>query len=303
MTRSFRQLLDSDELIVAPGAYDAITARLVEDAGFPLVYMTGAGTAAARGYPDYGLLTMTEMVDNAALMARSVTVPVFADADTGFGNELNVTRTVQEYEARGVAGIHLEDQVSPKRCGHLDGKQVVDRDHFTSLITAAVEARSSADFIIVARTDAAAVNGLDDAIERANAALAAGADAAFVEAPSELAHVAAIPERVDGPCVLNLVPGGRTPVTDTAHAAALGYRIVICPALLLGAAITVGDLVLGELATTGVHPGGGSKDSTSGSTQDFMARFGGATWDPIRDRFDTAATLRSASELDTAGRA
>src|SRR3979411_2750034 len=137
-TPTFRQLLDSPELIVAPGAYDAITARLVEQAGFPLVYMTGAGSAAARGYPDYGLLTMSEMVDSAAVMARSVSIPVLAGADTGFGNELNVTRTVHEYEACGVAGIHLEDQASPKRCGHLDGKQVIERHRFTSLITAAV---------------------------------------------------------------------------------------------------------------------------------------------------------------------
>ena len=125
---SFRELLDSPGLIVAPGAYDGITARLVEQAGFPLVYMTGAGTAGqTRGFPDYGLLTMSEMVENAGVLARSVSVPVLADADTGYGNELNVTRTVQEFEAHGVAGIHLEDQVSPKRCGHLDGKEVVDR--------------------------------------------------------------------------------------------------------------------------------------------------------------------------------
>ena len=127
MPLSFRDLLAGDDLIVAPGAYDAITARAVERAGFPMVHMTGAGVAAARGYPDYGLVTMTEMVDSAATLARSVSVPVLADADTGYGNELNVTRTVREYESRGVAGIHLEDQVSPKRCGHLAGKQVVER--------------------------------------------------------------------------------------------------------------------------------------------------------------------------------
>src|SRR5690554_6553805 len=154
--RRFRELLDGAELIEAPGAYDAITARLVQDAGFPVVYMTGAGTALARGYPDYGLLTLTEMADNAGVLARAVAVPVLADADTGFGNELNVSRTVEEYEARGVAGLHLEDQVTPKRCGHLDGKEVVGRDEFTSRIAAAVAARSSDDFVVVARTDAAA---------------------------------------------------------------------------------------------------------------------------------------------------
>src|SRR5580658_4737785 len=137
---SFRSLLAGPGMIVAPGAYDGITARLVEQAGFPMVYMTGAGTAAARGFPDYGLVTMTEMVDNAAVIARSVSVPVLADADTGYGNELNVTRTVREFEASGAAGIHLEDQVSPKRCGHLDGKAVVARDKFLSLIAAAAQA-------------------------------------------------------------------------------------------------------------------------------------------------------------------
>src|ERR1700722_17621055 len=131
--QSFRQLLDRGGLIVAPGAYDGLTARLIEQAGFPMVYMTGAGVSASRGYPDYGLLTMSEMVDAARVVARSVAVPVLADADTGYGNELNVTRCVREFEATGVAGIHLEDQVSPKRCGHLDGKEVIERDRFVSL--------------------------------------------------------------------------------------------------------------------------------------------------------------------------
>jgi 2-methylisocitrate lyase-like PEP mutase family enzyme len=278
--RSFRQLLGSAELIVAPGAYDAITARLVEQAGFPLVYMTGAGTAAARGFPDYGLLTMTEMVENAAVLARSVAIPVFADADTGFGNELNVTRTVREYEARGVAGIHLEDQVSPKRCGHLDGKQVIDRARFTSLVTAAVEARASSDFIIVARTDAVATEGFDEAIDRANAAIDVGADVAFVEALTTIDDVAAVPTRVHGPCLLNIVPEGKTPVSDLTDVASMGYRIALCPGLLLGATVLVGDLVLKELAETNRHPSSGK-----GSVGDFFARFGGTEWDDVRRRF------------------
>jgi 2-methylisocitrate lyase-like PEP mutase family enzyme len=278
--RSFRQLLDSDTFIVAPGAYDGITARLVEQAGFPVVYMTGAGTAAARGFPDYGLLTMTEMVENAAVLARSVAVPVFADADTGFGNELNVTRTVREYEARGVAGIHLEDQVSPKRCGHLDGKHVVDRVQFTSLVTAAVEARESSDFIIVARTDAVATDGLDEAVDRVNAALDAGADVAFVEALTTIDDVAAVPTRVHGPCLLNIVPGGKTPINDLTDVASMGYRIALCPGLLLGATVLIGDLVLKELAETNRHPSSGK-----GSVGDFFARFGGAEWDDVRRRF------------------
>jgi 2-methylisocitrate lyase-like PEP mutase family enzyme len=279
--------LDAPDLIVAPGAYDAITARLVDQAGFPLVYMTGAGTAAARGYPDYGLLTMSEMVDTATVVARSVSIPVLADADTGFGNELNVTRTVHEYEACGVAGIHLEDQVSPKRCGHLDGKQVIERHRFTSLITAAVAARKADDFIIVARTDAVATNGLDEAVDRANAALDVGADVAFVEAVTTLEDIAAVPERVHGPCLLNIVPGGKTPVSDLTEVASMGYRIAICPGLLLGATVIVGDMVLKELAETNRHPSSGK-----GSVGDFFARFGGTEWDDVRRRFaddETAA--------------
>jgi 2-methylisocitrate lyase-like PEP mutase family enzyme len=277
---SFRALLDTPGLIVAPGAYDGITARLVEQAGFPLVYMTGAGTAAARGFPDYGLLTMSEMVENAGVLARSVSVPVLADADTGYGNELNVTRTVHEFEARGVAGIHLEDQVSPKRCGHLDGKEVVDRAHFTSLVTAAVEARASKDFVIVARTDAVATDGLDEAVDRANAALDAGADVAFVEALTTLDDLAAVPNRVHGPCLLNIVPGGKTPITDLDLVESMGYRIALCPGLLLAATVLVGDMVLSELAGTRRHPSSGAR-----SVGDFFARFGAAEWDAVRDRF------------------
>ena len=274
-----RGLLDGPDMVVAPGAYDAITARLVEQAGFPLVYMTGAGTAARLGYPDYGLLTMTEMVDNAAVLARSVSVPVLADADTGYGNELNITRTVREFEARGIAGIHLEDQVAPKRCGHLDGKDVVGRVEFVARIRAAVEARRSPDFVIVARTDAVAVHGLDEAVDRVNAALDVGADIAFVEACTTVDQVAAVPHRVGGPCLLNVVPGGKTPITDLAQAEAMGYRIALVPGLLLGAAVLVGDAVLRDLADTRVHPGG------KGTVGDLFARLGASEWDAVRDRF------------------
>jgi 2-methylisocitrate lyase-like PEP mutase family enzyme len=275
----FRHLLSSPGLLIAPGAYDALTARLIEQAGFPLVYMTGAGTAAARGFPDYGLVTLTEMAENAGVLARSVAIPVLADADTGYGNELNVTRTVREFESRGVAGIHLEDQVAPKRCGHLDGKAVIDRDSFVSKIRAAVAARSEPDFVIVARTDAIAVHGLDDAIERANAALAAGADLAFVEAPASVDDVAAIPRRVDGPCLLNLVPGGKTPIADLQQVAAMGYRIVILPTLLIGAAVVACDAALSRVAHTRAVPG----DSIE--VRALFRRLGSEDWDAISRRF------------------
>jgi 2-methylisocitrate lyase-like PEP mutase family enzyme len=278
---SFRALLSNDGLVVAPGAYDAISARLIEQAGFPLVYMTGAGVSAARGYPDYGLLTMSEMVDSARVIARSVNTPVLADADTGYGNELNVTRSVREFEASGVAGIHLEDQVSPKRCGHLDGKDVVERDRFISLIRAAVSARQSDDFVIVARTDAVATRGLGEALDRANEAIAVGADVVFVEALESMEQVALVPREVTGPCLLNVLPSGKTPVTDLNVAEELGYRIAICPGLLLGANVLIGDGVLKDLASTRIHPGGGKP----GSVGQLFRRFGAEEWDRIRERF------------------
>src|SRR5579864_3721156 len=175
-TKRLRELLGGTGMVIAPGAYDCIGARVIEQAGFTAVYMTGAGTAATLGYPDYGLITMSEMAANAGRIAMAVKVPVIADADTGYGNELNVTRTVREYEQRGVAGIHIEDQGFPKKCGHLDDKEIVPREDWLAKLRAAVAARRSADFTIIARTDSRAVAGFDEAVARANAALAAGAD-------------------------------------------------------------------------------------------------------------------------------
>jgi 2-methylisocitrate lyase-like PEP mutase family enzyme len=184
-----RALLQQSGMVTAPGAYDCITARLVEQAGFSAVYMTGAGTAATLGYPDFGLVTMSEMVGNAGRIADAVELPVIADADTGYGNELNVVRTVRAFEKSGVAGIHIEDQEFPKKCGHLEGKEVISRENFTAKVRAAATARGDRDFLIIARTDARAVAGLDEAVARANTALAAGADMAFVEAPQTLARL------------------------------------------------------------------------------------------------------------------
>ncbi|HEY7618134.1 MAG TPA: isocitrate lyase/PEP mutase family protein [Solirubrobacteraceae bacterium] len=277
-----RELLDGPEPVVAPGAYDCLTARMVQDAGFPAVYMTGAGTAASLGYPDYGLLTMSEMAANAARIAATVGVPVIADADTGFGNELNVVRTVREYAAAGVAALHIEDQVFPKRCGHLDRKQVIEAAAFVSKVRAAAENRPDPDLVLIARTDARAVNGLEDAIERANHALAAGADVAFVEAPQTLEELAEIPRRVEGPCLLNVVAGGRTPDVSLQHAAELGYRVVIVPVLLLTALLAAGDDALAGLAATGRHPDG---VPVIGVEQIFR-RAGAEPWDEVRARYD-----------------
>ncbi|ANJ75203.1 isocitrate lyase/PEP mutase family protein [Ralstonia insidiosa] len=276
-----RQLLARPEIVVAPGAYDGLTARLIQQAGFAAVYMTGAGTAAARGFPDFGLLGMSEMVDNAAVIARSVDIPLIADADTGYGNELNVTRTVREFEARNVAAIHLEDQVFSKRCGHLDGKEIVERDEYIAKIRAAVAARRNPDFTIIARTDARAVVSLDEAIERANLAIEAGADMAFVEAPRTLEEVAVIPREVKGPCLLNLVPAGRTPLLPFAQAQDLGYRMVILPGLLLKATMEAGDAVLRDVRQTGQMP----PLKIDASVAEFFRRFGSDEWSALRQRF------------------
>src|SRR5579863_6189818 len=206
-----RELLRQDGMVVAPGAYDCITARLIEHAGFAAVYMTGAGTAAALGYPDFGLVTMSEMVANAGRIAAAVDLPVIADADTGYGNELNVVRTVREYEQRGVAGMHIEDQGFPKKCGHLENKAIIPLEDYVAKIRAAVGARRDRDFVVIARTDARAVLGFEEAVRRANASLDAGADMAFVEAPQTLEEVASVPRLVHGPCMLNMVWRGKTP--------------------------------------------------------------------------------------------
>ncbi|SFN29375.1 oxaloacetate decarboxylase [Variovorax sp. OV329] len=280
-----RQLLAAPGMVIAPGAYDAIGARLIEQAGFPAVYMTGAGTSAARGFPDFGLLDMGEMVGNAATMARSISVPLIADADTGYGNELNVTRTVREYESRGVAAIHIEDQVSPKRCGHLDGKEVISRQDFVSKVRAAVEARRTQDFVVIARTDARAMLSLDEAVWRANAALDAGADMAFVEATQTVEEVAAVPKQVKGPCLLNVVPGGRTPIFDLRQAEEMGYRLAILPGLMLKATIEAGDAALAELKRTHQAP------NVTHSVAQTFRRFGADEWDALRTRFNAGATM------------
>lgn len=284
-TPSLREQLAAPGMVIAPGAYDGIGARLIEQAGFSAVYMTGAGTSAARGYPDFGLLDMGEMVGNAAAMARAIKVPLIADADTGYGNELNVTRAVREYELRGVAAIHIEDQVAPKRCGHLDGKEVVSREEFVSKIRAAAEARRTREFLIIARTDSRAMMSMDEAIWRANAALEAGADMAFVEATQSLEEVAAVPKNVRGPCLLNVVPGGRTPIFDLREAEAMGYKLAILPGLMLAAAIHAGDAALAHLKATNKAP-----EVTQNVAQTFR-RFGADEWDALRTRFNAGATM------------
>jgi len=282
-----RALLASRKMVIAPGAYDGITARLIDQAGFPAVYMTGAGTAATLGYPDYGLVTMNEMADNAGRIVAAVSVPVIADADTGYGNELNVVRTVREYERRGVAGMHLEDQGFPKKCGHLDDKEIVPREDWLAKIRAAAEARQDKDFLIIARTDSRAVIGFDEAVTRCNLALQAGADMAFVEAPQTLDEVAAVPRLVNGPCLLNVVWGGKTPEVSFADAEAMGYRLAIVPGLMFKAAMTACDAALAEMKQTGRHPVPANRITV----RQAFARVGAEEWDSLRTKFrDTPAS-------------
>lgn len=273
-----RSLLASRKMIVAPGAIDCITGRAIARAGFPAVYMTGAGTSATLGYPDYGLITMTEMVGNARRIVNSIDIPLISDSDTGFGNELNVFRTVQEFERAGVAAIHIEDQVFPKKCGHLDNKELVSREDYIAKIRAAAAARRSKDFCVIARTDSRAVVSLDEAVERANAALANGADVAFVEAPQTMAEIESVPKRVKGPCLLNVVRGGKTPEIDLETAERMGYAIAIVPGLLLGGIIQACDRLLGDLKEGKFPP-------VTGSPAKTFARFGAAEWDERRTAF------------------
>ncbi|MBR0828634.1 isocitrate lyase/PEP mutase family protein [Bradyrhizobium manausense] len=269
------------EMIRAPGVYDGITAKLAEQAGFRALYMTGAGTSMARGFPDFGLLTLTEMATNAAMISRATNLPVIADADTGYGNELNVTRTVQEYERGGVAGLHIEDQLAPKRCGHLEGKELVPRDEFTAKIRAALAARHDPDFVIIARTDARAVLGLDEAVLRANAALAVGADVAFIEAAATMDEVRDIPKLVNGPCLLNIVVAGKTPDIGLAEAQAMGYRIAIMPSMLLSTVMNACDAVLEQVRETDRPVSSAGQASVSAR----FARFGADEWSALRTKY------------------
>ena len=248
---TLRELLAGPEPVLAPGAYDALSARLVERAGFPAVYMTGFGASASLlGRPDVGLLSFDEMAGHARRLAQAVSVPLIADADDGYGNPLNVIRTVREYAAAGVAALHIEDQVAPKRCGHMEGKDVIDAAEMVEKVRAAVEARGENGPLIIARTDARAVEGLDAALERARRYREAGADALFVEAPETEAEIEAVAAAFpDVPLVFNWVDGGKTPQLPLERIRELGYALVIYPVTtLFAAARAVADVLdrLGE---------------------------------------------------------
>jgi len=228
--RTLRSLIEQKKALVVPGAYDGVSARLVERAGFPAVYMTGYGTSASRlGLPDLGYAGLAEMADHARNLAAAVSIPLVADADTGYGNALGVRRTVQAYEAAGVAALHIEDQVAPKRCGHLSSHQIVPLGVLAGKIRAAVDARRDPDLLIIARTDAISAAGFDEALRRGEAAARAGADVLFIEAPRDEAQVEKVARSFDTPLLYNYASGGRSPLLPMATLRALRYAIVILP--------------------------------------------------------------------------
>lgn len=251
MTSKLRHLLQQPGAVMAPGVADALNARLVAKHGFSAIYMTGAGTTAVRlGMPDIGLLTMTEMIDNAGRIADASGLPLIADADNGYGGVMNVRRTVQGYERAGVAAIHIEDQVMPKRCGHLMGKQLVPAEEMIAKIKAAIDARTDPDFMIIARTDAIAVEGFDAALERAERYGEAGADILFVEAPNA-AQLPALAPRLKAPLLYNMATSGKTPFLSKTQIEELGFKLVIYPNWVMLASIRAVSHVLQTLKESG----------------------------------------------------
>jgi len=229
-TGQLRKLLNGPGVILSLGAHDVFTARLIEAAGLETVFLGGFGTSASLlGLPDVGFITLSEMADAVRRMALRVRIPVVADGDTGHGDLHNVVRTVREFERAGAAGVLLEDQVTPKRCGHFAGKQVIPADEMVLKLHAALGARTDPDFVIVARTDARAVEGIDGAIERANRYGAAGADVCFIEAPESRAELERIPREVRHPLLVNMLTGGATPILTVEELGQIGYKIVVCP--------------------------------------------------------------------------
>ena len=251
-TTKFRQLLKQPGIIQVPGAYDCLTAKLIQKAGFPAVYMTGAGTSVAQlGYPDLGLATMTDMIANAASIADILDVPLIADADTGYGGILNVRRTIRQYERAGVAAVHIEDQEMPKRCGHLDDKKVVSTQDMVQKIRAAADARTDDDFTIIVRTDSIAVTGWEDAMHRCEEYMKAGADALFVEALRTPEEVEQVAKNLDIPLLYNFVESGKSPLLSAAELEKFGFKIVIYPASALLSVTHIVEQVMAQLKETG----------------------------------------------------
>jgi len=265
--RQLRELLRHRKAVLLPGAANALAARVIEDIGFKAIYVTGAGVANTfLGVPDIGLLSVTELASHVSAMREAVALPLIIDADTGFGNAINVSRTIQTLERSGANAIQLEDQEFPKRCGHFFGKSVISRAEMMQKIHAAVDARVDPDLVIVARTDAIAVNGFDDAMERAAAYIEAGADMIFVEAPRSREQIAEIPKRLSVPQFINIVAGGLTPMIALGELEKMGYSMVLYANTALQASIAGMQKVLGHLKAHG------SLDGVSNQLASFEER-------------------------------
>src|SRR5712672_2056970 len=280
--QELRRLIRQTGYTMVPGAYDTLTARLVEAAGFPAVYLTGGGYSRASGYPDLGLLSLTENVQFIGRTGEAVAIPVIADADTGYGNAINVIRTVREYEKTGVAGFHIEDQVSPKKCGHYEGKEVISRAEMIGKIKAAVDTRRDPDLVIIARSDARAIEGLAAAIDRVNAYLEAGADVGFVEAPQTVEELRIVGREVRGPALVNVFEGGKTPMLGAKELEAMGFRLGIYPSQTHRAAIRAAQKVLAALKEDG------DTSRIEGDLATFQERedaVGTARWRALEERY------------------
>jgi 2-methylisocitrate lyase-like PEP mutase family enzyme len=262
--QSFKQMLQRDKLLVAPGCFDGLSARLVEGAGFEAGYLSGGAVARSMGIPDIGLVTMSETIERAAQVVSAVKLPIIADADTGYGNAVNLVRTVREFQRVGVAAIHIEDQITPKRCGHLDGKEVISIAEMAKKLEAALGARTDKDFCIIARTDARGVHGFDNAIERARVFAKLGVDAIFVEAPQSEEELVEIPRRLPGiPLLVNIFKGGKTPMLPMKRLEEMGYRIAIYPSETQRAAIHAMRTALSTL----------KREGTTESIDDLLTTF------------------------------
>src|ERR1700720_1640176 len=280
--QELRRLIGETGYTMVPGAYDSLTARLVEAAGFAVVYLTGGGYSRASGYPDLGLLTLTENPQFIGRTVEAVGIPVIADADTGYGNAINVIRTVREYEKTGVAGFHIEDQVSPKKCGHYEGKEVIARGEMVGKIKAAVDTRRDSDMVIIARSDARAIEGLAAAIDRVNAYLEAGADVGFVEAPQTVEELRIVGREVRGPALVNVFEGGKTPMLAASELEAMGFRLGIYPSQTHRAAIRAAQRVLRALKEDGHTT---RVDGDLATFQEREDAVGTADWRALEERY------------------
>jgi len=288
--QTLKQLLKRSKLLVAPGCFDGLSARLVQEAGFEAAYLSGGAVARSMGIPDIGLVTMSESIERAVQVVSAINIPIIADADTGYGNAVNLVRSVREFERAGVAAIHIEDQITPKRCGHLDGKEVISLAEMELKLKAALAARSDPDFCIIARTDARGVNGFDDAVTRANAFAQLGVDAIFLEAPQSEEELAEIPRRVPNiPLLVNVFKGGKTPMLPMERLEKMGYRIAIYPSETQRAAIHAMRTALSTLKREGTTE---SIDANLTTFKDRDKVVGLDDWNKIEREFMAVETAK-----------